>query len=425
MRSTRTVAFVASLLLLWCADARAGVPIVVNEIGDESDPTVDLSCDVSADPGSQCTLRAAIQTANALAGVDLVNFAIPGSGVRTIAPGSPLPNVTNPLVIDGYTQAGASSNTVGPPLPLTTKLRIFLNGAALADGSGLRFDPGSNGSTVRGLAIGNFPFAGIRAEAPVTAQGNFLGTNAAGTGPRPNTLGFFGSPGAVNAIVGGSEFGDPNLISGNEAEAIVTNAAVTVQGNYIGTERDGKAPLPNTTDDDGLFALLLSGDGSDKIIRNIIAHSPGGGISVPDPNAGSLLSVNRMFKNGGLGIDLGEDGVTPNDNLDPDPGPNALQNFPKITTAKRGQSTTKIEGKLNSVPNEPFTIEVFQADGKSRQGKVYLGGAGFTTDGEGNATFQLEFQKPKEGKYVVTTATRIAVGDLGATSEFSKPRKVE
>ena len=70
-------------------------------------------------------------------------------------------------------------------------------------------------------------------------------------------------------------------------------------------------------------------------------------------------------------------------------------------------------------------MEFFQADGKSRQGKIYLGGAGFSTDGDGNASFELELTKPKKGKYMTGTATRIAGGDEGATSEFARPRAVK
>ena len=424
MRLAITSALTGVVWLLMCTNASAGGVIVVNEGGDESDPTADAICDISADPGSQCTLRAAIESANEFFSSDAINFAIPGSGVHTIAVQSPLPAVQTQVFINGYTQGGASSNTDGFPLPLTTKIKVFLDGDALGEGAGLGFSTGSNGSVVSGLAIGNFPAAAIRAEVPMTIQGNFLGTNAAGTGARPNGLGILGLPGAVNALIGGPDFDDPNLISGNLGEAIVTNAATLVHGNYIGTERDGKSPLPNTTEED-LFAVLLSGDGSDQLTRNIIANGSAGGISIPDANAGSLVSANRMFKNDGLGIDLGEDGVTPNDEMDPDPGPNSLQNFPVITKAKRGQTSTKIRGTLNSAPNEPFTVEVFQADGKSRQGKIYLGGAGFTTDAEGNASFVLESLKPKKGKFVTATATRIAFGDDGATSEFSRPRKVK
>ena len=106
----------------------------------------------------------------------------------------------------------------------------------------------------------------------------------------------------------------------------------------------------------------------------------------------------RRIGDDGLGIDLGEDGVTPNDDMDPDPGPNGLQNFPVITKAKRGQTTTKIKGTLNSAPNEPFTVEVFQADGKTRQGKIYLGGAGFTTNDDGNALLRSGVRQAQEGE---------------------------
>ena len=189
MRLSITGALAGVVFLLACGSAHAGTGITVTEIGDESDPTVDATCDVAADPGIQCTLRAAIETANAFAGIDVINFFIPGSGVQTIAVQSPLPALQTPVNINGYTQSGASSNTDGFPLPLTTQIRIFLDGDALGEGRGSDSSTGSNGSSVQGLAIGNFPAAAIRAEVPMTIQGNFLGTNAAGTSARPNGLG--------------------------------------------------------------------------------------------------------------------------------------------------------------------------------------------------------------------------------------------
>ena len=190
MRLASTSALAGVVLLLACGSAHAGLPIVVNETGDESDPTPDGVCDVSADPGSQCTLRAAIESANSFITTDAINFAIPGSGVHTIAVQSPLPAIQTLVLINGYSQAGASPNTDGLPLPLTTQIKIFLDGDALGEGAGLGFSTGSNGSVVGGLAIGNFPAAAIRAEVPMTIQGNFLGTNAAGTGARPNGWAF-------------------------------------------------------------------------------------------------------------------------------------------------------------------------------------------------------------------------------------------
>ncbi len=52
------------------------------------------------------SLREAIETANADSIVDSIQFAIPGSGVRTINLLSELPGVFTPMQIDGWTQSG-------------------------------------------------------------------------------------------------------------------------------------------------------------------------------------------------------------------------------------------------------------------------------------------------------------------------------
>ena len=55
-------------------------------------------------PGS---LRQAILDSNAATGqTNTIDFDIPGSGVQTIAPLSPLPAITNPVLIDGFSQPG-------------------------------------------------------------------------------------------------------------------------------------------------------------------------------------------------------------------------------------------------------------------------------------------------------------------------------
>ena len=58
------------------------------------------------------SFRQAIMDANANPGLDTIAFAIPGSGVQTIAPTSTLPTITDPVVIDGYTQPGSVANTL-------------------------------------------------------------------------------------------------------------------------------------------------------------------------------------------------------------------------------------------------------------------------------------------------------------------------
>ena len=107
-------------------------------------------------PGS---LRQAILDANANAGTDTIDFNIPAvtdsgcnavTGVCTIQPTSALPTITDPVIIDGYTQPGASSNTNPTGQGLNTVLMIELDGSlAGANSNGLVITAGS--STMRGL----------------------------------------------------------------------------------------------------------------------------------------------------------------------------------------------------------------------------------------------------------------------------------
>src|SRR5436305_7946305 len=69
----------------------------------------------TADSGAG-SLRAAINNANAQPNIsaeqpDVIAFNIPGAGVHRIAPLTDLPAITDPVVIDGYTQPGTSPNT--------------------------------------------------------------------------------------------------------------------------------------------------------------------------------------------------------------------------------------------------------------------------------------------------------------------------
>src|SRR5947209_1266892 len=59
------------------------------------------------------SLRSAILQSNAATpGPNTIHFAIPGTGVQTISPTLALPTITDSVVIDGYTQPGASPNTL-------------------------------------------------------------------------------------------------------------------------------------------------------------------------------------------------------------------------------------------------------------------------------------------------------------------------
>src|SRR5207249_1160666 len=89
-------------------------------------------------PGS---LRQALLNANAFAGTELIRFAIGEQGSQTITLESPLPTITEPVLLDGWTQGGTSYE--GPPL-------IALDGS-LAGGTGLHVTAG--GTLIRGLDL--------------------------------------------------------------------------------------------------------------------------------------------------------------------------------------------------------------------------------------------------------------------------------
>src|SRR5262245_21764730 len=110
---------------------RAGVSTILGfclaAVGSAATFTVTNTADTGA--GS---LRKAIDDANAAAGADTIAFNVSGAGcsggVCTITPASQLPVVTGPLLIDGFTQPGASPNT-NPTGAINAALKIVISGA--------------------------------------------------------------------------------------------------------------------------------------------------------------------------------------------------------------------------------------------------------------------------------------------------------
>jgi hypothetical protein len=196
------------------------------------------------------SLRDAMLLANAHAGFDEIHFAIPGSGVHTIALESELPSIISPVLIDGYTQPGARVNTAG--VGTNAELMIELRPATSLNHSGLILLAGSSGSTIRGLVVNRFDGVQINATAggiDCVITGNFVGTDPTGT------IGYPGGPGTRVGIsaagarcrVGGPTRGDRNLVSGLSNVGIsATGDDVVVQGNLVGTTADGGAALGNS-----------------------------------------------------------------------------------------------------------------------------------------------------------------------------------
>jgi CSLREA domain-containing protein len=371
--------------------------------------------------GGVCTLRAAIQEANALLGADFIVFNIAGTGVQTIAPFSPLPEITAPLSIDGFSQPGASPNTNPTTQGLNAVLLIELSGQnAGAGADGIRITGGS--SVVRGLVINRFSDDGIAVNDgdQNTVIGNYIGTDPTGMIDLGNGFDGISFNVRANDLIGGANPGEGNLISGNDSDGISVGNSNTLQilGNLIGTQADGITPLGN-----GAHGIFFFATGATTTVGvtapNTIAFNGGDGV-FDSSGTGNRIARNSIHSNGGLGIDLGANGVTPNDAGDADPGPNNLQNFPVLTSAINSGMSVSFNGSLNSTAGADFTLDFYavaacDAAG-SGEGQIHIGSAAVTTDAAGNAAFAQTFLAAIPAAYRFTATATDAANN---TSEFS------
>ena len=146
-------------VLLGAGDAHAATTFAVNRTGDALDANLaNAVCDVNASQrGNQCTLRAAIQEANDTAGTDQIRFNIvSAASVKTISPASALPTITEAVTINGYSQTGASANTLATGNDAV--LKIQLNGANAGPVNGLTIE--ASDSTIKGLVYDQTTYRG-------------------------------------------------------------------------------------------------------------------------------------------------------------------------------------------------------------------------------------------------------------------------
>jgi hypothetical protein len=282
-----------------------------------------------------------------------------------------------------------------------------------------------SGNYAEGVGISSCPPGDVYGN---VVMENYIGTDISGTLDFGNAHdGVCISEGAHHNTVGN------NIISGNgyEGVSIVGYAASginthdnMVAENMIGLNKNLQ-PLPNAEEgiDIGEYGTTYQGGYAARnyITGNTIAYNIGNGISVWEhgnstTNADSnLIGSNSIYDNGMLGIDLGNDGVTPNDAGDPDTGPNQGLNFPVITSAFESSGVVTVSGTVDFGENPTASIvEVFKARPDPSgygEGEVFL--ASIAPDVSGNWTVQVP------GVTLGDTLTATAIYAMGNTSEFS------
>lgn len=275
------------------------------------------------------SLRDAINDANTTLGVDTIKFNLPGSGVQTFFLNFPLPDITDPIVIDGYTQPGASRNTLATGSNATLLIEIQPSsgmGATWEQRPGKKTITGfwdglvvtGGNSTISGMVINSFPGAGIALLSSNNhVEGNFIGTDATGTSDWGNNVDgvFIGNGDGIgsNNHIGGNTPAARNLISGNNRNGMTFDqvAGTIVEGNYIGTNAAGTAALGNSEAGIGIFIgsnHTIGGPTSSS--RNVISGNGYSGVEVNSASGGTIAN-NYIGTNasGTASIENGESGV--------------------------------------------------------------------------------------------------------------------
>ncbi len=368
-------------------------------------------------PGS---LRQALLDANASPDVNQIVFNLPGAGPFTVHLLSALPPIISPVIIDGWSQSGSNR----PPV-------IELDGSTASNAiDGLVISAGN--TTVRGLVLDGFATAlRLVTNGNNLIEGNFIGTDLTGT----NTDGNTGDGIYINSprnVIGGSAAGAGNVISGNGRNGIefdtISASNNVVQGNLIGVGADGSSPLGN-----GQNGVLFTNQPARNLVGgttngagNVIAFNGHNGITLASSAGGrNALLANSIYSNVGLGIDLGDDGVTLNDATDTDTGPNGFQNFPVLLDVESINGTTTISGGLSSLANLTYRVEFFLNDNADPsgygEGQIYLGFTLVTLDGSGTNTFSLSLPLSATFTQFITATATDPEGDA---SEFSRAMAV-
>ncbi len=316
-----------------------------------------------------------------------------------------------------------------------------INGGAVFWGAGTGNVFGGGAAGARNVIAGN-TFNGVvvgNASSGATIQGNYIGVGADGVTVLANgSVGVLVEGGSTGALVGtnldaSNDGAERNIIAGNGASGVVIDGAATtgtlLRGNWIGLDAVGNAR------GNAQAGVFLSASASNNMVGgtaagagNTIAFSGWDGIRLSGAGTGNAFLGNSLYGNVEQAIDIGAQGVTPNDADDPDSGGNNLQNFPRLTLARtNGSNQLTLNGTLDSSANTWFRIEFFAnpaQDGSGYgEGQTYLGFVLVQTDGSGDATISTTLTaNVAAGSFISATATQTNATETAHsnTSEFAR-----
>ncbi len=217
-----------------------------------------------------------------------------------------------------------------------------------------------------------------------------------------------------------------NVIGGNGTDAsnagqqngirIENGSDNKIKGNFIGTNSEGDVRLANKG-----HGIRVTNSNGNKIIGigylqgNLIAFNGEDGVYIESGNK-NYIRGNSIYDNGGLGIDLGVNGVRASQSQ----RANNMVQWPALTSASPYTGKTAIIGDVIDSPNTTYHIDFYSnktCDPSGHgEGRTHLGSAERTTDANGDKHFALTFDTVvPTGQFITATSTDPG----GNTSEFS------
>ena len=233
----------------------APLSLTVNTNGDAGDVNIgDGICDSDAAAGVQCTLRAALQEANAAVGADVINFSLPAASTITLT--SALPVIASDLTINGPADGSLTimrSNAGGTP-----DFRILtINGAFAVSVARVSL---KNGHLTDGIATGGaISSFGTLTLNSVTISGNTTTSNGAGIDNHGTLI-------VYNTTISGNTSGGEGGGLINLGTATLANSTISSNGAAFGG---------------GIYNLATLTTRNATIAANT-ATSAGGGINNPN-----------------------------------------------------------------------------------------------------------------------------------------------
>jgi CSLREA domain-containing protein len=407
-------AFVAACALCVFPALAGAATFVVNTSADGEPPPGGVAC--GGVNGEECTLREAIEKANATPAADVITFAGINVGSQLRVEEATLPPISAPVTIEGDSAAGGT-----PGLP-SVELAPFGFGGPAA--FGLQVESGTD-TQIEDLSIGGFSIAikvhGEDGTIPTGTEicGNYLGVQFNGelvTGAR-NQIGVEVG-GAPTERPPGTKIGGENcagnVISGNEIWGIVDDGEETAIGrNRIGVNLKGEA-VPNGTSDNpasgGVLleaAALRTRIGGAGVGADTIAFNLGPGVLEEEAESRAQIRGDQIYGNKGRGILIETEAPTP----------------PTIETATVGAGTIAFAGTMEGTPAEFNDLDFFASEAcaplDAGVGQAFLGEAAGVLGVNPSTHYEVTVPAslPAGARYLTVTSTPV-VGFF-TTSEFS------